>query len=164
MNLAKLFSGGKSAVAPGVTLKSSGSTAQLLVSRELAGPLTVPLKQEPLRGPGQHAFTVRMPQKGVRTAVGFVEQPRAEYLTPDYAGSKGYASFGGAGFIYPAKSMSKQTYGEGDSVECVLCFDTRRVTFSVNGRLAGSTPYPYATGYPAISVFPGDLRCEIAFE
>ncbi len=50
-------------------------------------------------------------------------------------------------------------------VRCELCFDTRRVTFWVNGRQAGSASWGgQAAAYPAVSVFPGDLVCEVAFD
>lgn len=50
-------------------------------------------------------------------------------------------------------------------VRCELCFDTRRVTFWVNGKQAGSAAWGgQAAAYPAVSVFPGDLVCEVAFE
>ncbi|KXZ44099.1 hypothetical protein GPECTOR_74g713 [Gonium pectorale] len=105
-----------------------------------------------------------MPKKGVRTAVGFLENPKSlEYMTPDYLRG-GYVSYGGAGFIYPAKQMSRATYGEGDRIKCELCFDSKRVTFWVNGTEAGSAPWRgSAEAYPAISVFPGDLTCDVKF-
>jgi hypothetical protein len=69
------------------------------------------------------------------------------------------------GFLYPAKQMSKATYGEGDTIRCELDFDARLVSFSVNGRAAGTAPWRGGTdAYPAISVSPGDLVCEVAFE
>ncbi|KAG2495573.1 hypothetical protein HYH03_006173 [Edaphochlamys debaryana] len=83
-------------------------------------------------------------------------------MTPDYL-SSGYVSYGGAGFIYPAKAMSRATYTQGDRVTATLCFDSRRVTFAVNGREAGSAPWRGGDeAYPAISVFPGELVCDLA--
>lgn len=216
-----------------------------------------------------------MPKKGVRTAVGFMETPRQEYMTPDYLRA-GYVSYGGAGaaawtcglaqgeqldltraiggkaykatvqregcgcyarvtdsaealepwdlgsvharlgnagvpcricetsvtskmfadlrympsnlhlpsttclpllcafppssplpagFIYPAKAMSRASYGEGDTISCQLDFDAGRVTFFVNGQEAGGAPWRGAAeAYPAVSVFPGDLVCDVVLE
>jgi hypothetical protein len=149
--------------ASGLKLSSKGKAFQVLVTRDLPGPCTISTR-EPVRGPGKHSFVVSMPNKGVRTALGFLEQPRAEYMTPDYLSGAGYVSYGGAGFIYPAKAMSKATYTEGDSVKCEVCFDSGRVTFWVNGSLAGSAPWRGpAAAYPSVSVFPGDLECNITF-
>ncbi|GLC46755.1 hypothetical protein PLESTB_001344700 [Pleodorina starrii] len=150
--------------ASGLKLSSQGKSFQITVTRELPGPCTISTR-EPVRGPGKHAFEVAMPKKGVRTALGFLEQPRSEYMTPDYLTGGGYVSYGGAGFIYPAKAMSRATYTEGDTVRCELCFDSKRVTFWVNGSQAGSAPWRGPSqAYPAVSVFPGDLVCNIAFE
>lgn len=149
---------------PGIKLINQAKRCRVTVSRELPGPCTISTR-EPFQGPGKHAFEVTMPKKGVRTALGFLEKPRSEYMTPDYLGSGGYVSYGGAGFIYPAKAMSRMTYAEGDTVRCELCFESRRVTFWVNGSQAGSAPWrgPLAA-YPAVSVCPGDLVCDIAFD
>ncbi|KAG2449061.1 hypothetical protein HYH02_005810 [Chlamydomonas schloesseri] len=105
-----------------------------------------------------------MPKKGVRTAVGFMETPRNEYMTPDYLRG-GYVSYGGAGFIYPAKAMSRASYGEGDTIRCELDWAAARVTFWVNGREAGSAAWRGGSeAYPAVSVFPGDLVCDVVME
>ncbi|GIL95586.1 hypothetical protein Vretimale_1543, partial [Volvox reticuliferus] len=150
--------------APGLKVTSWAKSCQITVSRELPGPCTIST-HEPVCGPGKHAYEVALPKKSVRTALGFLEQPRTEYMTPDYLAGRGYVSYGGAGFIYPAKTMSKATYTEGDTVRCELCFDSRRVTFWVNGSQAGSAPWHgSSTAYPAISVFPGDVVCNVVFE
>lgn len=99
----------------GLQLSAGAKSARIVVSPTLPGPLTI-ATAEPLQGPGKHAFEVAMPKKGVRTAVGFTESPAEEYMTPDYRRDRGYISMGGAGFIYPAKAMSRATYGEGDTV------------------------------------------------
>eukprot|EP00198_Chlamydomonas_reinhardtii_P000226 XP_001689561.1 predicted protein [Chlamydomonas reinhardtii] len=93
-----------------------------------------------------------------------METPRQEYMTPDYLRA-GYVSYGGAGFIYPAKAMSRASYGEGDTISCQLDFDAGRVTFFVNGQEAGGAPWRGAAeAYPAVSVFPGDLVCDVVLE
>ncbi|PNW88394.1 hypothetical protein CHLRE_01g027500v5 [Chlamydomonas reinhardtii] len=147
----------------GVSLTSRGKSAQIRINSSLPGPCTI-ATEGPVRGPGTCVFEVTMPKKGVRTAVGFMETPRQEYMTPDYLRA-GYVSYGGAGFIYPAKAMSRASYGEGDTISCQLDFDAGRVTFFVNGQEAGGAPWRGAAeAYPAVSVFPGDLVCDVVLE
>ncbi len=101
----------------------------------------------------------------MRTALGYMgmPEPSTRYMTPDYL-AKGYASMGGAGFLYPAKATGTATYGEGDTVRCELDFDEGKVFFSVNGKSAGQLPWTGSpVAWPAISVFPGDLDATVAF-
>lgn len=157
--LHRLGGGGVSVTAP------SARQARLVVTRDLQRECTIST-QEPVRAPGRHGFSVSMPLKEVRTAVGFLAAPSDQYMTPDFGlGSRGYVSYGGAGFIYPAKRNSGVTYGQGDTVRAELDFDARVVTFWANGRKAGTAPWTGGDeAYPAVSVFPGALRCEVEFD
>lgn len=81
-------------------------TCRLTFTPELPGPCTVSTA-EPFEGPGKFGFTVVMPTKNARTAIGFMsmEPPDARYMTPDFMPSvrSGYVSMGGAGFITQAE-------------------------------------------------------------
>lgn len=165
----------------GVVVSPASSAAPkscvLTFTPELPGPCTISTA-EPFRGPGVFGFTVVMPTKNARTAIGFMgmEPPDERYMTPDYitatsSGSSGtakggYVSMGGAGFIYPFRTQTGVKYGQGDSIRCVLDFDTRIVTFAVNGVQAGTGKLPDGCDgvYAAISSEGGLVVCDTKFD
>jgi SPRY domain len=117
-------------------------------------------------GSSRAAFTVSFKRKDSRTAIGFAtaQPPSNTYMTPDYyRGSVSYISMGGAGFIYPAKSRATGGYKEGDRVSVEVDFSSNTVTFSVNGRVVATAPWPSTAkeAYPFISCEGGVLEMEV---
>lgn len=77
---------------------------------------------------------------------------------------QGYVSFGGAGYIYPAKASAKRGYAEGDRIKCQLDWEKQHVEFFVNAQQVGIGDWDGSdVAFPAISVFPGDLQADISF-
>lgn len=150
-------------------------SCRLTFTPELPGPCTVSTA-EPFRGPGTFGFTVVMPTKSARTAIGFMgmEPPDERYMTPDFipsvsSGSSvkgGYVSMGGAGFIYPSRTQTGCPYGQGDSIRCVIDYDSRLVSFSVNGVHAGAAKLPASCDgvYASVSSEGGLVVCDTVFE
>lgn len=122
------------------------------------------------RAPGRFFFEVSLPQKSSRTAIGWsASVDSTAYLTPEFrpsASDTSYASFGGAGFLYPARRRGARGYGEGDTVRAELDLTDGgsggAVRFFVNGDAAGEAPWRGgAAAFPAISSDGGRVRCEV---
>lgn len=127
-------------------------------------------------------FTTRLRVKEKRTAIGlqFTQTPIKTYLTPTYSPDfHDYVSIGGAGFIYPTSKASSGSYGVGDTVVLELDWDSKIVTFFINGRKVGSQIVKAARdnadidvdadvdidiAWPSISSEGGTVVCEVETE
>ena len=102
----------------GISISSNGCAVTF--RDQIKAPCTV-VTSAPFQAPGRHSFEVSMPIKDARTAIGFVAQPMATYLTPTYSKqAQGYVSMGGAGFVYPASMASGSCYSEWTHQSCRL--------------------------------------------
>ena len=95
---------------------------------------------------GPCVFNVLMAKKPSKTAIGlsFGQSPaeRYKYMTPAHCSGDQYASFGGAGFVYPGQLRAAQGYSEGDSVTVACDFGANVITFRVNGCDVAAVPLP----------------------
>jgi hypothetical protein len=119
---------------------------------------------------GCHMFTAYLPVKPSRTAIGlsFTPDPRegAKYMTPSYTSDNKYASFGGAGFVYPSNARALRGYSEGDTVGVRCNFSTNLIAFLVNGQAVMEVALPPDVDrvFPAISCEKGGVVVEICLE
>ena len=111
-----------------------------------------------------------LPRKASRTAIGWAASTDSTaYLTPEFRAASGgggdYVSFGGAGFIYPARKRGARGYGEGDTVRTELELKDAglgAVRFYVNGVEAGCAPWSGgATVYAAVSSEGAGVECVV---
>jgi hypothetical protein len=125
---------------------------------------------EAFRGPGRFFFEVSLPHKSSRTAIGWAASADSSaYLTPEFrptASDASYVSFGGAGFVYPARRRGARGYGEGDTVRAELDLAdgsaAGAVRFFVNGDAAGEALWRGgAAAFPAVSSEGGGVQCEV---
>jgi len=152
------------ASAGGVTIASRAVT----FSKSIASPLTVSTTAPFLRSrPSPCSFSVRLPTKERKTAIGFIfNLPFATYMTPTYSSEKAnYLSMGGAGFIYPKTRSAKRGYGEGDTVGVKVDWESNKVVFSVNGSVVGDETFSADVDamYPSISSEGGLVIAEVDF-
>jgi hypothetical protein len=135
-------------------------------------PLTIRTEHPFVRGLAADpcAFNVFMVIKPSKTAIGFSfgQNPAecSKYMTPAHRSGDQYASFGGAGFIYPGQLRAAQGYSEGDSVRVACDFGANVITFCVNGDDVAAVPLPadVLLVYPAISCERGETVMETWFQ
>lgn len=156
-----------------ITANKIGLAAQPVAEINFLSTLTSPVSvysQSPVSlKPGQRlTFTVSLPVKNGRTAIGFsFNKPISTYLTPDYTTVNNYISMGGAGFIYPMKVSAKRGYQQGDKVSVLYDETSRSVTFQVNDRSVYKTTLPsdilVKCLYPTVSCQAGaDVTATVA--
>ena len=156
-------------LASGVTASKKGKVTTVTFSDACKSPVTV-TSDEPFRrtAGGVSRFSLRLPTKGARTAIGlqFSSSPSTQYLTPSYQPSlTTYISFGGAGYLYPAKKPAKNGYSEGDAIEVSLDWSANVVRFYVNSVLVGTGTIEDSSAvevaWPSISSEGGVVVAEI---
>jgi hypothetical protein len=149
-------------------------SATLLFTKETSKPLslhtTTPLQSNMLLQNEFYRFSVALPVKERRTAIGFsFGNPEANYLTPTYVQHHNYISMGGAGFIYPMTVNCGTGYGEGDQVSCSIFPTERRVMFHVNDIKVYDAVLPPTYNnldviYPTISSEGGVVEAKVCID
>ena len=136
-------------------------------TKDITESLTVSTLEAFKRSTKINSFSVYLPIKDARTAIGysFTKPPVSKYMTPDYISGQGYISMGGAGFIYPSKSRASAGYGKGDTVKAEINWNENLVNFYINNVMVGTKSIDSSIdfAYPSISSESGLVECSVSF-